>query len=348
MVTQRRSQTSATRNQHRLLERCYTNAQQSPAAYTSVQPLLRAARRDDPRITRESVEKFLHGRQAYTRHRRAVHRFARLPTLAAGLHTDWQADLADLQQLRRANRGYGYLLVCVDVLSRQLFVEPMRRKQASDSAQAFSAIFKRAGVLPWRIYTDQGREFTAGSVQQLFQQRQILHRLMLTSPQFHAAMVERAIRTIKERLWRYFTDRRTHNWLAVIQDIVAGINATPHSSLPEGLAPREVCFANSQQVRHVLWQRAGLNPSVEIRRAEAPRGRTRFQLNDHVRIEKQKNPFEKGYLPRFSTELFTVIRVRRGDRRLAPRLPVTYALADHQGKPVPGWFYQQQLSRATV
>lgn len=309
------------------LHKLYTDLQHSPAAYTSVEPLLREARKKFPSISRRECQSFLDALPSYTRHRRAVHNFRRLPTLAAGLHTDWQADLADLQLLSRANRGYRYLLVCIDVLSRQLFVEPMRRKFAVDAVKAFKEIFKRARVIPWRIYTDQGKEFIAAPVQQLFCDRHIMHRLMVTSPQFHAGMVERAIRSIKERVWKIFTAKRTHCWLNIIQEIVSGINNSPHSALPEGLAPQDITFSNAQHVRRQLWSRAGVNPTVTLRTARAPSVKTKFAIGDRVRIEKRKHPFEKGYLPRFSEAVYTVVRVRSGDRRLAPRLPTTYRLA---------------------
>ncbi|KAL3080083.1 hypothetical protein niasHT_038409 [Heterodera trifolii] len=61
---------------------------------------------------------------------------------------------------------------------------------------------------------------------------------MLTSPQFHAGMAERANRSIKERLYRYFTERGTYKWIEVVQDIVKGINYSLNSSI--GMRPADV------------------------------------------------------------------------------------------------------------
>jgi transposase InsO family protein len=346
-----RSQTLAERRKETLLLKLFTDPR-STTVYTSAVPLLAEARRHIPSITRRDVHNFLASQPTYTRHRRAVRRFPRLPTLAAGLHTDWQADLADIQLLRRANRGYGYLLVAIDVLSRQIFVEPMRRKFAADAVKAFSEIFRRARVIPWRIYTDQGREFVAAPVQQLFRTHHIIHRMMVTSPQFHAGMVERAIRTIKERLWKHFTDKRNHCWITVIQDIVAAINGSPHSGL-DGLTPCSVTFRNAQQVRRKQWTRAGVHTDADLCKKISRFNSSNYLLKvgDRVRIEAQKHTFEKGYLPRFSLDVYRVSRVRRGDPRLAPRLPVTYRLvgekAGSQEEELPGWFYQQQLCKVS-
>ncbi|KAL3115091.1 hypothetical protein niasHT_017935 [Heterodera trifolii] len=69
---------------------------------------------------------------------------------------------------------------------------------------------------------------------------------MLTSPQFHAGMAERANRSIKERLYRYFTERDTYKWIEVVQDIVKGINYSINSSI--GMRPADVNFGNAEEV----------------------------------------------------------------------------------------------------
>jgi len=62
------------------------------------------------------------GQNVYTLHRRVVRKFKRMPTLAPGLHTEWQADLSVFNRISSQNRGFNYLLVCIDTLSRQIFL----------------------------------------------------------------------------------------------------------------------------------------------------------------------------------------------------------------------------------
>ena len=338
---------------HKALSDIYANPQSS-ACFTSTRPILAALAKKNPsqitEINRKAVEQFLHSLPAYTRHRRIVRRFPRLPTIALGLHTDWHADLADFQRICGANRGFRYLLVCIDCLSRQLFVEPLRRKTANEMLQAFKAIFTRSKFIPWRIYTDHGLEFRNAPVQKLFHVHGISHRLMHTSPKIHASMAERVIQTLKGRLWRYFTHHRTHRWLDVIQQLAGAINSSPHSALPGGMGPADVTFANVQAVRRQLWARAGLQTASIMATAIAVNkklcGRPPLKVGDRVRIESNKHVFEKGYIPRFSDEIFRITRVRQGDNRLAPSLPITYRIAEESNDdPVPGWFYKNELSR---
>jgi hypothetical protein len=96
------------KKQKKLLEHLYKDVHHSPAAFTSLEPLLREARKRNQKISRQAVRDYLASQSVYTLHRRVVRNYRRLPTLAAGLHTEWQADLAMFDKLARQNRGYKY------------------------------------------------------------------------------------------------------------------------------------------------------------------------------------------------------------------------------------------------
>lgn len=214
------------KNQQKLLDRLYKDVN-SPVCFTSLIPLFNEARLYDKKINKKQVENYLSGQDVYTLHRRVVRKYPKMPTLAPGLHTEWQADLAIFDRIKKANRGYQYLLVCIDILSRQLFVEPVKSKSSEHMIESFKRLFGRSKVIPWRLLTDQGKEFTAKRVQEYFKSIDLQHGCMYTSPQLHAGMAERANRSIKERLYRYFTERRTQKWIDVIQQLVDAIHTIP-------------------------------------------------------------------------------------------------------------------------
>ncbi|KAL3099278.1 hypothetical protein niasHT_028225 [Heterodera trifolii] len=301
----------------RLLEFLYKDLS-SPVAFTSVEPLLKEARKSQPKINRTDVQNYLATQRTYTLHRQAKRRYRRLPTLAPGLHTEWQADLAIFDRLAKQNRGYSYLLVCIDTLSRQVFVEPVKTKTSVNMIRAFDRIFKRSKYIPWKVLTDQGKEFTARAVQQFFRAKDVEHFCMLTSPQFHAGMAERANRSIKERLYRYFTERNTYKWIDVVQDFVRAINHSPNSSI--GMCPADVNFQNAEALRQKLHNAA----------ENVVRSKPRYRVGDRVRIEKYKHVFQKGYLPRFTNELFKVAEVH------SERSPVVYRLRDEHNEIISG------------
>ena len=62
-------------------------------------------------------------------------------------------------------------------------------------------------------------------------------------------------------------------------------------------------------------------------------------FGDYVRISKARHIFAKGYIGRWSEELFVVVKVNN-------TLPVTYQLEDLRGEAITGVFYSEELVRA--
>ena len=312
-----------------ILDRLYKDINSS-TCFTSLEPLLREAKRVDKSITRDAVKKYLSTQNTYTLHRRAVRKYKRMRTLAAGLHTEWQADLSIFDRLSSQNKGFKYLLVCIDTLSRMIFVEPVKSKHSEKMIDAFKRLFSRIKIVPWKLLTDQGLEFTAKEVKKYFKSIDMEHFSMFTSPQWHAGMAERANRSIKERLYRYFTEKRTLKWVDVIQDIVSAINNSFNSSI--GMRPIDVTYKNAEGLRLKLKEQA--------REEVAPKRwkHTDFAVGDKVRIEKYKHVFQKGYLPNFTDEVFIIKQVR-----LVPHQRPTYRLSDKKGELIRGWFYANDL-----
>ena len=64
-------------------------------------------------------------------------------------------------------------------------------------------------------------------------------------------MVERFNRTLKQRMYRYFTTNNTLNFVPVLQSLVKGYN-TYHRSIK--IAPCQVTEANSSEVYANLYK----------------------------------------------------------------------------------------------
>lgn len=93
------------------------------------------------------------------------------------------------------------------------------------------------------------------------------------------------IRTLKQRLYRWFSEKNSLKWTDVVQKIASGINASV--CRVTGLAPIDVNHANAEAVwRRVYGQRQP---------PEAPP--KRYAVNTAVRIDKAKGAFHKSYLP---------------------------------------------------
>ena len=84
-------------------------------------------------------------------------RYTRNPTVANSIDHQWAADLADMKNLSRYNKGVKYLLTVVDVLSKYAWVVPMKNKTGAEQKRAFESILKE-GRKPLRLI--KGVNFT--------------------------------------------------------------------------------------------------------------------------------------------------------------------------------------------
>ncbi|KAL7075862.1 hypothetical protein ACQ4LE_005196 [Meloidogyne hapla] len=258
-------------------------------------------------------------------HRPARKKFPRLVTRPSGLHTDWQADLAIFDQLAKYNDGNRYLLVCIDVLSRKIFAVPVKTKRSDDMIEAFENIFHLSdGIMPHKLYTDRGLEFEAKKMKEYFKFKDIAKRVVF-SPDVHASMAERANRTIKERLYRYFSEKDTLRWVEAIQQIVSGINSSVNRVT--GVTPNSVTFKNSRK----LFDRLYKVPDIPINKS------SKLENGQVVRISKEKGKFEKGYLPNYTDELFRVHITNDA------HTPIRYRLKDLEDNLIEGIFYREEL-----
>ena len=70
----------------------------------------------------------------------------------------YQADLLTMPE----DRGYNYLLVCVDTITGLTDPVPLKTKEAEETLEGFKKMFNKADPLPkpkWSIQLDEGGEF---------------------------------------------------------------------------------------------------------------------------------------------------------------------------------------------
>ena len=277
------------------------------------------------RLPLKQAQRVLERDLAYTLHKPRRRRFPTVPVIVGGLDDQWVADLVEVQPLAKYNRGLRYLLTVVDVLSKYAWVQPLKDKTDVALVKAFEKILKGRRH-PNRLQTDRGKEFYNRTFQRWLDEQGIRH--FSTEGDAKASVVERFNRTLKERLYRYFTAANTLQFDDVLPELVQGYNATRHRSI--GMAPQDVTWDNEEAV----WKRL-----------YGPRGKgqkkPKFNVGDRVRLNKIHRTFEKGYLPGWTEEVFVVHRVVPG--------PVpTYKIHEWDDTPVQGTFYEEDLQKVHV
>ena len=306
------------------LNKLYTDPN-SPACYAGADQLYKEAKKLDPTVTKAKVKDFLEGNRTYTLHKPRRVRFNRVKTVPAGFMTDVQCDLADFQKISRHNKGNRYMLVGIDVLSKLVFVSPTKSKTYKDMRPAFDDLLSQMPMHPHRIFTDRGGEFESKEMRAYFKEMDILKHKANTSV-IKAGLAERCIRNIKQRVYRYFSEKHSLNWVEVIPKIVNAIN---HSkSRITGMRPVDVNFKNAQGIWEKVYGNSFLPPDKK----------PRYKKKQTVRIAADKGVFDKGYLPNFSDEIVEISAVKKGR-------PHTYKLIDHKGEPFANNFYEEELAR---
>ena len=247
-------------------------------------------------------------------------KFEKRRVLVNGIDKIWAADLVDMQAFSKLNRGMKYLLAVIDVFSKYGWLVPLKDKTGKSVAMALKTIFKESQ--PEKMWVDKGKEFYNKDVKELVE-------LYSAENEEKSSVVERWIRTMKERMWKYFTDNNTNRYVDVLPDLVKGYNNTRHSSIK--MTPVE---AGKKKNELTVWRT--LYPDHFERRDINPE----FSVGDKVRISKKKKTFEKGYTTRWTEEIFTIVEVKRTS-------PVTYKIADLNGEEIKGSFYEPELQKTS-
>ena len=231
----------------------------------------------------------------------------------------WAADLVDMQAFSKFNRGTKYLLAVIDVFSKYGWLVPLKNKTGKSVATALKKIFK--GRKPKKMWVDKGKEFYNKEVQSLVE-------IYSTENEEKSSVVERWNRTMKEKMWKYFSINSTSVYIDVLDELVDEYNDTKHSSTK--LTPIE---ASKKKNKTRVWM--NLYPNHEVKTIKP-----KFSIGDTVRINKKKKTFEKGYTPRWTEEVFTITAVQRTS-------PVTYKIGDYNGDDIRGTFYEPELQKTS-
>ena len=281
-------------------------------------------------IPMSKIKKWLQDQESYSTHKPLVRKFKRQRVIVTGMNDQYEADLADLQKLKRHNDGYTFLLVVIDVFTRFLWVEPLKNKTEASVIQGFKNIFDR-GKKPRRLCTDRGNEFCGKASEKFFDDENIEHWAS-HNQEIKANYAERVIRTLKSALWAYMRSQKKYRYIDVLQDFVASYNNTEHRST--GLRPSEI---TEGEVERSLWWHLYKPKTPYVPKKVRRRTAFLYSVGSHVRISHSSKTFERAYDEKWSTEIFVISRrfIRQGIKK--------YKVQDIEGEPVTGSFYEPEL-----
>ena len=113
-----------------------------------------------------------------------------------------------------------------------------------------------------------------------------------------ACIVERFNRTIKTKMWRYFTGHNTFAYLPVLEHFVEAYNKSYHRSIKR--APISVTACNEENTWLTLH---GTQTDIKP---------PKFNVGDRIRMSKTRGKFKKCYTTNWSEELSFNNKVPQG------------------------------------
>ena len=210
--------------------------------------LAQAARRAGVRVSKEEIKRFL-ARKGQKQIFRPLPE-SKGQTASETPSMRYQMDLVDLKF--SASRGKRYILVVVNVYTRQMFAEPIKDKTPPTVADGLEKILQGIGSQPVIISSDKGSEFL-NEVQDVLDARGIVHRVKSDTRDVNAlALVDRSIQSLKKRLAESLAER-PGEWADRTAEVVQQYNRTPHETLHDE-APDEAAQGDNKTLDFMLQQ----------------------------------------------------------------------------------------------
>ena len=210
------------------------------------------------------------------------------------LRDGWQADLMFLDSYARYNSNYGILLVLIEIPTRYGVVYPLKKK--SDTFEKFKDFIKE--YRPNLIITDKGGEFVNNKIKDLFKENNV--KLYDTKYKNQVGIVERFNRTLRNLIERYIQLKGSYNYVDALPEILKQYNNHIHRTT--GYSPNYLKNNVNKQDEFIKKQ----NQKIHKVRNEIEKY---FKPGMKIRKLINKALFEKGATPKYSSEVYEIIKV---------------------------------------
>ena len=183
---------------------------------------------------------------------------------------------------------------------------PLKDKRGSSIVNAFQKKISKERK-PNKLWADQGGEF----YNNLFKRFLKINNTQMYSTynEGKSAVVERFIRTLKNKIFKHMTADSKNVYFDVLDDFLNKYNNTVHRTLK--MKPIDVTSDSYAEYKE------GSNVT-----------KPKFKIGDHVRSSKYENIFAKGYTQNWSEEVFV--------SKIKDTVHWTYAIIDLNGEPITG------------
>ena len=243
----------------------------SETGLLSKDKLYRKAKAIDNNITLKVVKEFL-DKQATAQITQQVVKNKTYDTIISpSVRNNYQADIMYLPH-PTLNKGYKYLLTCIDVNSRYAFVEPLKSKTGPVVFEAFGKMMKEHGR-PNNLNIDDGAEFNYKPFKKYCEDNHIV--LWISNPEQSNknAIIERFHRTLRNIILRYEV-AFNKSYIGEMSKFLRNYNSTYHKTIET--TPISIWEGKEKNIQPITYTQND------------------FKVGDEVRHKTIKGTFDKG------------------------------------------------------
>ena len=261
--------------------------------YPSAYKLYKIMRKAGREVTLSDVDEFVRSQSTHQLHTKTRHNIQG-HILAFSKNSLWFADLLDLQNFSRGNKGYRYILLCIDVFTRMGYAQPLRAKSQVKVKEGLASILSHVKTPISLIITDSGKEFLNRDVHDLLKEYNIIHDTVEVGDHHALGIIDRFSRTIKEMIFKDFTEHNTTVWFEKLQEYMTAYNNSPHRGILN-LIPEEAQLPQNESKIYDLNIEKEDDLIQDI-----------FNIGDTVRKRLKRPMFTKGYKQIWSSRVYTI------------------------------------------
>lgn len=257
--------------------------------YPSAYKFYKIMKKINPEIKFEEVDQFIKQQKSYQLHKKQTNKIQG-HIVAYAENALWFIDLLDMSNYSRQNKGYKWILLCIDTFTRKAYAEKLKNKTKFEVKNGFEKIYDNKNKIKL-IISDSGNEFLNKPVQELFKELNIKHDTVEIGDHNALGLIDRLSRTIKETIFKDFTEKNSVKWADNLQDIITAYNDRPHRGILD-YTPNEANEHAEEIVEH------NLEKSMPVEH--------NFNIGNLVRKKLKRPIFTKGYKRLWSLKTFTI------------------------------------------
>lgn len=256
------------------------------AGYSSIKTTLEDARKKDKTINYNDVKNWFEKNVEKKKQLRGFNSY-----VANEPKFEYQIDLFFISKKDFPNETYIGGVLCIDIFTKFITIIPIKNKTVPDILDAIKQIINKVGK-PKNVYTDNEGAWSRGTeIDNYFKEENINHIITLS----HANVSERAIRTIKDEIYKRVKLPSDKNWSELLYPILLKYNfKSVHRST--NLTP-----SDAEKPENKFY--AKLNLEVhKINKRKYPD----INIGDNVKVYKKKDKLDKEHISTWSSNKYKV------------------------------------------